>query len=313
MNKLIIALAFCLTFTSSYARIGGGRSFGSRGSRMTAPRSYPSSPMRSNASPYASQRAEAPGAGPYNSPQSMATPGLAGGGFMRGLAGGLAGGLIGSMLFRNNQGFAGESGIGGGAGGGGGFGFIEIFIVRWMKQRNATQFATSSPQGYGESYNNYSSPSAPLPQTEEEITSVLGQRDPNFQLAPFKEARTDDFFKLQAALMGRDLGTVRDKVTPEILSVLESDIATLKTAGKINRIENIAVRETEIVEAWEESDRQYATLRLKASLLDYTVDDKMGTLLSGSTTDPIKFDEHWTFVKEVNAPHWKLTAIENNI
>ena len=202
-----------------------------------------------------------------------------------------------------------------------GFGFIEIlllagvgfFIFRWMKQRNATQFATSSPQGYGESYNNYSSPSAPLPQTEEEITSVLGQRDPNFQLAPFKEARTDDFFKLQAALMGRDLGTVRDKVTPEILSVLESDIATLKTAGKINRIENIAVRETEIVEAWEESDRQYATLRLKASLLDYTVDDKMGTLLSGSTTDPIKFDEHWTFVKEVNAPHWKLTAIENNI
>ena len=93
------------------ARVGGSRSFGSRGSRSY---SRPASPY-SQTSPSRQQYAPAPS--PFQ-PQ-------AGGGFLRSMAGGVMGGMLGSMLF------SGTAGAGGGMGGsmGGGIGLFEIILL----------------------------------------------------------------------------------------------------------------------------------------------------------------------------------------
>ena len=72
--------AFTMFEDNAFARMGGGRSFGSRGSRSySAPRQYKSpEPSRQQAAPSQGQAAPA---------------GPAGGGFMRGLGGGILGGV----------------------------------------------------------------------------------------------------------------------------------------------------------------------------------------------------------------------------
>jgi len=45
-------------------------------------------------------------------------------------------------------------------------------------------------------------------------------------------------------------------------------------------------------------------------LLDYTVDARTGNVVSGSNTDPIEFEEYWTFSRPVGPNSWKLTAVQ---
>jgi predicted lipid-binding transport protein (Tim44 family) len=75
-------------------------------------------------------------------------------------------------------------------------------------------------------------------------------------------------------------------------------------------MENIALRESEITEVWTENGEDFITVRLHANLLDYTVDARTGAVLTGSNTDPIEFQEYWTFSRPVGPNSWKLTAVQ---
>ena len=99
-------------------------------------------------------------------------------------------------------------------------------------------------------------------------------------------------------------------MTPEFYSTLKADVDQLRREKKINRLENIAVRSVDLVEVWQESGSDYITVRFLASLLDYTVDETTGQLISGSKVDPVKFEEYWTFTRPVGDHPWKLSAIQ---
>src|SRR6185295_460039 len=96
----------------------------------------------------------------------------------------------------------------------------------------------------------------------------------------FREERMDDFLRLQAAWNHRDLGGVADMIGPELKRELEADIAQLKARRQINKIENIAVRNSELLEAWEEQGAEYATLHFRANVTDYTVDESSGAIVA---------------------------------
>ncbi|MEK7826681.1 MAG: hypothetical protein AAB299_02930 [Thermodesulfobacteriota bacterium] len=113
---VLFSLFFLLSVLEidAWARAGGGRSMGSRGSRTyTAPRSTPA-PTPSSPSQGTRQ---------YNPAQPASSP-FGGGGFLRGMAGGIIGGMLGGMLFRS-LGFAGGSS----GGFGGGIGIMEIILI----------------------------------------------------------------------------------------------------------------------------------------------------------------------------------------
>jgi predicted lipid-binding transport protein (Tim44 family) len=308
---VLVAFLFTLVFAlpvDSLARIGGGGSFGSRGSRTySAPsRSAPSSPSRS-----------------YQSPSQPSQPsgGLfgGGGGFFRSMAGGIAGGFLGSMLFRG-LGF----GAGGGWGGGGGIGLFEILLLavilylvyRFMKKRRERAENTAYYQGAAagdfssRAYEPIYAPQQPtaLPDTASGLR-YIGQTDPSFDEARFRDTCMDTFFKLQGAWGTRDLSSIRILVTDEVYRRIQQDADNLKAERRINKLDNIAVRSTDITEAWQESGRDYITMRFYANLVDYTVDEGTGQVVSGSKTDPVKFEEYWTFTRPVGNNPWQLSAI----
>jgi predicted lipid-binding transport protein (Tim44 family) len=119
----------------------------------------------------------------------------------------------------------------------------------------------------------------------------------------------DAFFKIQGAWANREMSSVRDLLTDEMYRNLQEDAEKLKREKKFNKLDNIAVRSTDIAEAWQELGKDYITVRFYANLLDYTVDERTGQVVGGSKTDPVKFEEYWTFTRPVGPHPWQLSAI----
>jgi predicted lipid-binding transport protein (Tim44 family) len=119
----------------------------------------------------------------------------------------------------------------------------------------------------------------------------------------------DIFFKIQGAWMNRDLATVSGLLTDEMARVFQGEIDTMLRDKRVNRLENIAVRTVEVVEAWQESGQDFITAMIYANLLDYTTDDTSGQVVAGSKTEPVKFEEYWTFTRPVGNNPWRLSAI----
>jgi predicted lipid-binding transport protein (Tim44 family) len=241
------------------------------------------------------------------------------GGVWRSLAGGVVGGILGGMLFRS-LGFAGGSG-----GSGGGFGLFELlllagiaYLIYWIvRRRRTSQEATATSyysQAPADSYGSTGAPAAILEPTggSEDLGRGLGhirQMDPRFDEVGFKEWTSDTFFRIQAAWMHRDLEKFRPLVAEEMQEVFRKQIEDLKTKRQINKLENIAVRSVELTEAWQERGLDFITVRFLANLLDYTADETTGKIVSGSDSEPVKFEEFWTWVRPVGPNPWRLSAI----
>lgn len=301
----LMFLSVTVMTLNAEARAGGSRSMGSRGSRSYSRPAAPSSPQQNQ---YRQQQAS-PAPSPFQQP--------AGGGFLRSMAGGIAGGLLGGMLFRS-LGMA-----GGGMGGGGGIGLFEIallagigyLIYRFIKKKREENDVTPLQQNRSYQRDNVIPISTPQQNYQEISNDVetglahIRQFDAGFDENLFNDAVMDIFFKIQSAWMNRELSPVSALLTDEMRGIFQSDIDQLLREKRINRLENIAVRKVEIAEAWQESGNDFITASIYANLLDYTTDDASGTVVSGSKTEPVKFEEYWTFTRQVGNGSWKLSAI----
>ncbi len=308
---VIVVLSGVLCVADAWARAGGGGSSGSRGSR-----SY-SAPARPSPSPTSPTRPAAPPPSLQTPPQRSGWGGMLGGA----LGGLLLGGLIGSLLF------------GGGMGHGlfGGIGLMEIAILgglafllfRFMRSR---QPVPAAPSGYAaagadaaqgwqpgtsSSYDSAATMEAPAaPSDLDRGVGYMRQMDPGFDPARFADTATDLFFRVQAAWTARDMARVADLLTAEMQEVLRKDCDRLRAEQRINRLENIAVRQAAVTEAWEEKGQDYLTVHFLASLLDYTTDESGARVLDGNPNEPVKFEEYWTFTRPVGPNPWKLSAIQ---
>ncbi len=302
-TAMIMFLAAFLWTVDAWARAGGGGSSGSRGSR-----SY-SAPVRPSPNPLSPSQPTSP-----VSPQPV--PQRPGGMFGGALGGLLIGGLIGSLLF-------------GGMGRGffGGIGLLDILIIggliyfalSYMRRRQEAEPAPATAGGYAGaspwSPGNQSTAAATVeaPAISDDLARGIRnirQMDSAFDPAIFVNTAADLFFKIQAGWMARDMGPVRECLTPEMYAELQKGCDRLRAERRVDRLENIAVRSTEVTEAWQEGGQDYVTVRFLANLLDYSVDEATGQVVEGSRTEPVKFEEYWTFVRPVGPNTWRLSAIQ---
>jgi predicted lipid-binding transport protein (Tim44 family) len=248
-----------------------------------------------------------------------------GGGFMRGMAGGLVGGAIGSLLFGSLAG----AGMGGGIGGSGIgllpillFGGLAFFIYRrFFARRPAPAYAAYQQSGPGEFFQGAmpgagnSMPYPPPPPSYggmslDEGIAMIRRSEPSFDPDHFKEVAQDVFFQVQAGWMRRDIDSYRQLLGQRLAGEYEGHFAEMRAKGHINKLENIAVRKVEVVAAGAEGNEEFVTVLFTANLLDYTVDEHSGAIVSGSNTAPVKFAEKWTWARPVGAELWKLEGIE---
>jgi predicted lipid-binding transport protein (Tim44 family) len=300
---VVLSLAVPTVMAASYAdaRVGGGSNSGSRGSRTYA------APPSTTTAPGTAQ--------PMN--RTMTQPGQAapaaaatGGGFFNrpgmGMLGGLAAGFLGAgllgMLFGGGMfsGLGGLSSI---------FGLILqiglIFIVvrlamSWWQRRHtpapayaggpaagpAAQSGFGSAMGFG-----LGSGSAPLeiqPADYEAFERLLGE--------------------IQAAWSNEDVAKLHTLATPEMVKYLTDDIQANKARNVINKTSDVKLLQGDLAEAWREGDTDYASVAMRFSLVDKTLDRASGRLVEGSEV-PAEITEVWTFVRPRGAT-WELSALQ---
>ncbi|BCL61333.1 hypothetical protein DGMP_20260 [Desulfomarina profundi] len=238
------------------------------------------------------------------------------GSFRRGMAGGLLGGALGGMLFGSMFGM-----------GGTGMGILPLlllaggawYLFRRMNRPRENSYSTRSgfggQGGPGNFFGGESGTAAgvpPVPEMADPVAEGIAQireHDRSFDPDHFLEIASDVFFKVQAGWMRRDLDSYRHLLGEQLAREYEDHFAEMRRKGHINKLESIAIRNVKIVEAGSDGMEDFVTVLFSANLLDYTVDDRSGELVEGSMTEPVKFEEKWTWARPVGTENWKLEGI----
>jgi len=297
---LSLALPLVVAASSADARIGGGVSSGSRGARTF------SAPPSTSTAPSAAQ--------PFNRTITQpGSPGLGtgGGGFFNrpgmGLFGGLAAGFLGAGLLGMLFG-------GGMFGGIGGFSSIIglilqigliVLLVRlamsWWQRRNQTatayaggpsplgaQATYSSSSGMGVGLGSGSAPVQILPADYEAFERLLGET--------------------QDAWSNEDVARLHTLATPEMVSYFVRDLEQNKAENVVNKVTGTRLLQGDLAEAWREGDTDYASVAMRYSLVDTTLDRATGRVVKGNG-QPEEVTEVWTFLRP-RASKWELSAIQ---
>jgi predicted lipid-binding transport protein (Tim44 family) len=133
--------------------------------------------------------------------------------------------------------------------------------------------------------------------------------DPGFDPSRFIGYAGMTFRDAQDAWEARDMTPLRDRLTPEMLAALQAHCDRLRSARRVNRIDEIDITAA-VTEAWQESGRDYLTAYISGSLVDYTVDEVRGSIVAGSRTIPRAVEEFWTFTRPAGLNSWMLSAIQ---
>jgi predicted lipid-binding transport protein (Tim44 family) len=298
---LLTLLASAGVATEVWARAGSG---GSRGSRSSSPPAQPMSPVTPGTP--ASPPRPAPVA-PMNAPRPSMF-----GGMMGALGGFMLGGLLGGLLF-------------GGLGAGAGIGLLDILLIaggvfllfKFMQARRQQQpqpaYAGAPGWARGQApepmqYNAVAEPSAADLDLDRGLAHIR-QMDASFDAAALASDAAETFRTVQAAITARDVRPLVGRIAPDLLERLEGQCAELRQNGQINRLERIQIDRTEVTEAWQERGRDFVTVAIVGTLLDYVV-DATGGIVAGSSTATERFAEYWTFTRAVGTRPWQLTAIQ---
>jgi predicted lipid-binding transport protein (Tim44 family) len=303
-----VAMPVALVVSTADARIGGGGSMGSRGSRTF------SAPPATRTAPNVAQ----PMQRTITQPGVNSSVGQAAntGGFFRrpGLLGGLAAGFLGAgllgLLFGGSLfgGLGGLSSI---------IGLILqvvliVIVARlvmswWQRRNNGAAMAT--PSGPSPSAQHFDAP----PQ-QGGFGGFGGGFGGQPRVTPLNITPDDyDAFERllgesQKAWSDEDMAKLQAISTPEMASYFAQDLAANRERGVVNRVSDVKLLQGDLSEAWRENNTDYATVAMRFSLVDKLVDRASGRIVEGSDT-PTEATEVITFARRPGEG-WELSAIQ---
>ena len=306
---IAVALAGSSALLTDFAdaRVGGGRSFGSRGGQTfatppttnTAPK--PAAPMERSMT----QQTQ-PGAAASN---SLSAGGAAAQTSRFGAFGGWRGLLMGGLI---GAGLASLFGMGALASV---LGFllqmaliagVVYLVLAYFRNRRAQPAMAGAPGGGARPAPNYNfrastaglgggSSTGPLnlvPQDFDQFEKLLGE--------------------VQVAYGNNDLKALEKRTTPEMLSYFAEDLDSNAKKGVRNEVSQPKLLKGDLSEAWREAGDEYATVAMRYAIVDSVVDVSSGNIVSGDRTKPQEVTEVWTFRRPRNGTtsQWELSAIQ---
>jgi predicted lipid-binding transport protein (Tim44 family) len=306
---LSVAVPLAITIEAADARVGGGGSSGSRGSRTySAPPSTTTAPGTAQpmnrsftqpGTPAAGAPATANKGGFFNRPGMGMLGGLAAG-F---LGAGLLGMLFGGGLFSGLGGLSSIIGL-----------LLQIALIvivvrlamSWWQRRHTPASA----------YANAPAASGPAegPGAQTSFRSGLGgfglgSSQPALEIQPADyEAFERLLGEVQAAWSNEDVAKLHTLATPEMVSYFSKDLEENKARNDVNKVSDVKLLQGDLAEAWREGETDYASVAMRFSLVDKTLERTTGRLVAGSET-PIEATEVWTFARR-RGGEWELSAIQ---
>ena len=145
-----------------------------------------------------------------------------------------------------------------------------------------------------------------MPQAPQTVARVAKEFEPS---DADKQIFGQILVEAQRAWTMGDIGALKQIATPEMVSYLADDLAADSSQGLRNVIEGVQLQRGDVIEAWSENNRQFATAVLTFAAKDYTVRLDTGSVVEGDPGKPVQNVEAWTFVRVPNG-RWVLSAVE---
>src|SRR5450631_826865 len=114
--------------------------------------------------------------------------------------------------------------------------------------------------------------------------------------------------EIQAAWSDEDVARLHTLATPEMVSYFTGDLQANKGRNQINKVSGTKLLQGDLAEAWREGDTDFASVAMRFSMIDKTLDRTSGQLVAGSE-QPSEATEVWTFIRPRGA-QWELSAIQ---
>lgn len=305
-----VAMPLAIAVSSSVdARPGGG---GSRGSRTW------SAPPTTRTAPNAAQPMQRSITQPGVTNPAAGAAASRGGFFNRpGMLGGLAAGFLGAgllgMLFGGGL-FGGLGGLSSIVGLILQIGLIYLVVrlgMSWWQRRNGSANAPAYANASAAPGPAPSPDQGPLANARSGFGFGLGGGS-NDALLEIKPDDYDAFERLlgevNTAWSNQDIAKLHTLATPEMVSYFTEDLNANKQRGVVNTVSGVKLLQGDLAEAWREGPTDYATVALRYSLVDKTVEQATGKIVEGSDTET-EVTDVWTFTRRPGSG-WELSAIQ---
>ncbi|HSI41535.1 MAG TPA: Tim44 domain-containing protein [Xanthobacteraceae bacterium] len=307
----VLALAAGLMISADFAdaRVGGGSSMGSRGTRTWStpaptPTAPSAQPMQRSASPTQP--------GPSAQPGAAARAPQTGGFFNRpGFMGGLMGGLLGAGLFGMLMGGGFFSGLGSLSGILGLLLQVVLIVVvarlvmGWLRNRNRPALAGGPDQQAYAREQPADAGSRPMP-------AGFGSAPRGRTIKPVAadfDAFERTLTEVQTAYGRDDRASLQRLLTPEMFGYVAQELDEYARDGVANRLSDVKLLRGDLSEAWNEQGVDYATVAMRYELIDVLVERDGGRVVRGDAERPTQATEFWTFVRQPGQP-WAVSAIQ---
>jgi predicted lipid-binding transport protein (Tim44 family) len=278
------------------ARVGGGRSVGSRGAKTfqappatnTAPKT--AAPVERSMTQPGKSSAAAPAAARPSlfSWRSLLLGGLIGAGLAS---------LFGLGAMAQVLGFLLQVAL---------IGAIVWLVVAFFRSRSAQPALASARAPGGQDQ----------PRQDMSYRGALGVAGGGLPALTIGQDDFDAFERLlgevQTAYGRNDLTALGERTTPEMLSYFAEELDADAKKGVRNQLSQVKLLQGDLAESWRERDGEFATVAMRYSLLDAKVEAGSGRVLDGSETTPQEVTEVWTFRRPIGGTpqQWELSAIQ---
>ena len=137
----------------------------------------------------------------------------------------------------------------------------------------------------------------------------LGSGSAPLEIAPADyEAFERLLGEIQAAWSNEDVARLHTLATPEMVSYFSRDLEANRARNVVNKVSGTKLLQGDLAEAWREGETDFASVAMRFSMIDKTLDRATGRLVEGSE-QPAEATEVWTFLRPRGA-NWELSAIQ---
>jgi predicted lipid-binding transport protein (Tim44 family) len=137
----------------------------------------------------------------------------------------------------------------------------------------------------------------------------LGSSQPPLEIQPADyEAFERLLGEVQTAWSNEDVAKLHTLATPEMVSYFSKDLEENKARNDVNKVTDVKLLQGDLAEAWREGETDYASVAMRFSLVDKTLERTTGRVVAGSDA-PIEATEVWTFTRR-RGSDWELSAIQ---
>ena len=126
---------------------------------------------------------------------------------------------------------------------------------------------------------------------------MLRAKDPNFSVQAFLEKVANDYVQMQRCWQDKNWEPMRPLMTDALYSQFDRQLDELRRSGQTNYVERIAVLGSRIVEYRQDQVNDILTVELRTRIVDYTLEDATGALVSGSRTAEKFMTYEWTLIR----------------